>query len=58
MDSPDNDYGVTEMKFLTKPKWICGLLINCCLFISSSVLAGDPLITRHFSGVWDQLIEI
>jgi hypothetical protein len=54
MDSPDNDFGVTGMKFLTKPKWIYGLLITCCLSFTSSVLAGDPLITRHFSGVWDQ----
>lgn len=42
------------MKFLTKPKWIYGLLISCTIFFFSSVLAGDPLITRHFSGVWDQ----
>jgi len=42
------------MKFLTKPKWIYGLLISCSIFFFSSVLAGDPLITRHFSGAWDQ----
>jgi len=37
-----------------KPKGVVGLFLFCSLFLSASVLAGNPLITRHFSGVWDQ----
>ena len=42
------------MTFLTTCKRVCALLICSGVVFTSSVLAGDPLITRHFSGVWDQ----
>ena len=37
-----------------KPKRILGLFLICSLFFSVSALAANPLITRHFSGIWDQ----
>jgi len=42
------------MCFSIKPKRILGLIVFCTLFLSASVFAANPLITRHFSGVWDQ----
>jgi hypothetical protein len=42
------------MKYSTALKKILGFTLIFSLFISSSVLAGDPLITASFSGIWDQ----
>jgi len=42
------------MVFSIKPKRVVGLFLFCALFLSASVFAANPLITRHFSGVWDQ----
>ena len=42
------------MKLPINPKRIFGACLIFSLFISTSVFAGNPLITRHFSGVWDQ----
>ncbi len=42
------------MIFSIKPKRVGGLFLFCSLFLSASVFAANPLITRHFSGVWDQ----
>jgi hypothetical protein len=43
-----------NMIFSIKPKRVVGLFLFCSLFLSASVFAENPLITRHFSGVWDQ----
>ena len=42
------------MFFSTTPKRICGLILIFLFFVNASVFSGDLLITRHFSGVWDQ----
>ena len=42
------------MKFSTTPKGLLGLLLTLLLFISTSAVAGNPLITASFSGIWDQ----
>jgi hypothetical protein len=42
------------MKYSTALKKTLGFTLIFSLFISSSVLAGDPLITASFSGIWDQ----
>ena len=33
---------------------VLGFAFILSLLVSSSAFAGDPLITRHFSGIWDQ----
>jgi len=43
-----------NMIFSIKPKRVVGLFLFCSFFLSASVFAASPLITRHFSGVWDQ----
>ncbi len=42
------------MKFSPAPKGFLGFFLTCLLFISSSAIAGNPLITASFSGIWDQ----
>ena len=42
------------MKFSPAPQGFLGLFLTFLLFISTSAIAGDPLITGSFSGVWDQ----
>jgi len=42
------------MKFSPVLKWAYIPALFISFFMSTPVLAGDPLITRHFSGVWDQ----
>jgi len=42
------------MNFSIKPKLGLGLILFFSLFLSISVLADDLLITRSFSGIWDQ----
>lgn len=37
-----------------KPERISGLFLTFALLFSVSVFAESPLITRHFSGIWDQ----
>jgi hypothetical protein len=54
MESSVNDIGVVQMKYLKAPQGKFGLFLIFSLFISTSVLAENPLITRHFSGIWDQ----
>jgi len=42
------------MKYSPAPKGLHGLLLTFLLFISTSAIAGNPLITASFTGVWDQ----
>jgi len=42
------------MKYSTSLNRVFGFFLVCSFFISSSVFAGDPLITASFSGIWDQ----
>jgi hypothetical protein len=42
------------MKYSTGLKKVLGFSLIFSLFVSSSLLAGDPLITASFSGIWDQ----
>ena len=42
------------MKYSTSLNRVFGFFLVCSFFISSSVVAGDPLITASFSGIWDQ----
>lgn len=42
------------MKYSIALKRVFGLALVCSFFISTSVFAGDPLITASFSGIWDQ----
>jgi len=42
------------MKNLITRNRVLGSVLAFCLLISTSVLAGDPLITASFSGIWDQ----
>jgi hypothetical protein len=42
------------MKFTPSLKWVLGYSLLISLFLSASAIAGNPLITSSFSGVWDQ----
>ena len=42
------------MKYSPAPKGLLRLLLTFLLFISTSAIAGNPLITASFSGIWDQ----
>lgn len=42
------------MKHVCVPKWILAFSVLFSLFLSTWAVAGNPLITRSFSGIWDQ----
>ena len=42
------------MKFTPRLKGVLGYSLVISLFISASAIAGNPLITSSFSGIWDQ----
>jgi len=42
------------MKNSPAPKGLLGLLLTFLLFISTSAIAENPLITASFTGIWDQ----
>lgn len=42
------------MKCIRALKWVFAISLVFSLFFSAPVLAGDPLITSSFSGIWDQ----
>jgi hypothetical protein len=42
------------MKYSPAPKGLLALFLTFLLFISTSAIAGNPLITASFSGIWDQ----
>ena len=42
------------MKFTPSIKGVLGYSLVISLFISASAIAGNPLITSSFSGIWDQ----
>jgi len=42
------------MKISPAPKGLLGLLLTFLLFLSTSAIAENPLITASFTGIWDQ----
>jgi hypothetical protein len=54
MESSDNKQGVSQMKSSKTLKWVHAFLLIFALFISTTGLADNPLITSSFSGIWDQ----
>ena len=42
------------MKFTPRLKGVLGYSLFLSLFLSASAIAGNPLITSSFSGIWDQ----
>ena len=42
------------MKLTSPLNWVLRSILIFSLFISASAVAGDPLITASFSGIWDQ----
>ncbi|HEY5774825.1 MAG TPA: hypothetical protein VIS57_01965 [Xanthomonadales bacterium] len=54
MESSDNKQGVSQMKSSKTLKWVHAFSLIFALFISTTGLAGNPLITSSFSGIWDQ----